>query len=402
LKIHQASLFEHPVFREAVADLAILGVEVKPYPCPGAKPYAVVGGRSNARWWLVPLDSGRITASGLALFQPLLTSARIMKSIAITLSRLGLSGLWVRQRVYLSGESALRCHFQSTEPLTFAYFTGTDSPHRKVAVQIMDDQGRLKGFAKLTRNPQVRTLLAHEAATLKHVRTLGLQTAYVPKVLFFCEQGERTLLVTDTLKTHRTPTTTKFTAAHGAFVLELVQKTTTTHPIYAGDIAKGFRARLDRIRPQLDKTWLRRLDTAIGSLEAQPALELNAGLCHGDFTPWNTYMANGRLYVFDWEYAEDACPVGQDIIHFILNQPQTRNLPARSKIEATSASLSLPWTGIKHGTITALLIIHLLNQSFRQIERLPGDKIKGQEWDGAKDSAGIFDELLTNHAATLA
>lgn len=29
----------------------------------------------------------------------------------------------------------------------------------------------------------------------------------------------------------------------------------------------------------------------------------NAGLCHGDFTPWNCAIVDGSLYVYDWESA---------------------------------------------------------------------------------------------------
>lgn len=387
------------MFKDAMADIAKLGVQVHQHPTAGAKPYAVVGGRSNARWWLIPLENSRVAASGLALFQPLLASARAMKTAASLLSAVGLSRLWARNTVYISGEPALPGVFPCSDGLSFAYFTGTDSPHRKVAVQIMDGRGKLKGFAKLTRNPPVRQLLMHEAATLEQVNELGLQTAHLPKVLFAGDRGDSSLLVTDTLKTPCTPATTQFTAAHRAFVLELMQKTATTHSISAGDIAQDFRVRFDRIRPHLNKDWIQRLDAAITALEAQPTLELNACLSHGDFTPWNTFMANGRLYVFDWEYSEQAYPVGHDIIHFVLNQPQNRRLPALGKIEAASASASLPWTGIKHGTVPALLIIYLLTQSLRQIERLPGDKIQGQQWDSAEDIAAIFDELLTDHTA---
>lgn len=397
-----ADLFAHPVFTEAIADLESVGVRVSAHPSPGAKAYAVVGGRSNARWWLIPLENGRVAASGLALFHPLLASARHMKTVASALSLLGLSRVWARKKVYLNGEPALAQHFPTGEALAFAYFTGTDTPHRKVAVQIMDGRGKLKGFAKLTRNRQVRELLMHEAAMLEYVSGLGLQTAYVPKVLFAGELGDSTLLVTDTLKTPRTPTTPQFTAAHRAFVQELAQKTAAAHPLHAGDIAKNFRARFDRIRSHLERTWRERLDAAIGALEAQPALKLDAGLSHGDFTPWNTFMANGRLYVFDWEYAEQARPAGNDIIHFVLNQPQTRSQPALAKIKAATASLLQPWTGVQSGAAPALSMIYLLTQSLRQIERLPDNMKHSETWDGAEESAVMFDDVLANRRAVQA
>lgn len=361
---------------------------------PGAKPYAVVGGRSNARWWLIPLENGRVAASGLALFQPLLVSARMLKAAASALSLLGLVRLWTRNMVYVVGEPNLARHFQSTEPLTYAYFTGTDSPHRKVAVQIMDDRGRLKGFAKLTRNPQVRTLLAHEAATLERVRTLELQTAYVPKVLFYGEQGDSTLLVTDTLKTSRTPSTTQFTPSHLAFVLELAQKTTDQHKDSASKQAAEFRARFNLIRSQVDRAWEKRLDDALKALEALTDLSVPTSLSHGDFTPWNTFLSNDRLYVFDWEYAENGRPLSNDIIHFILNETKIRSQPANEKLEVAMACLTRHWTDIQKETVPSLLLIYLLTQTLRQIERPPSTNQRSRTWDGAQETGALIDAVI--------
>lgn len=387
-----SDLFQHPVFKEAVADIESLGLRVSMHPSANAVPYTVIGGRSNARWWLLPLCNRHVTASGLALFQPILKSAQWMKQGAVGLTQMGLGRLWAKPKIYLTGEPSLAQHFGG-QKLGYAYFTGTDSPHRKVAIQIMDERGNIKGFAKLTRNPQVHKLLQHESKTLEFVNTLGLQTVHVPKVLFFGDLAGSTLLVTDTLKTPSTSTTTHFTAAHRAFVQELAQKTASPSPVPLGTIAKDFRSRFENVRAELDSSWLKRLETAIAALEAQSTFQLTVGLSHGDFTPWNTFMANGRLYVFDWEYAERAGPTSNDIIHFTLNQPQTRSLPAHGKIEAATKSLSLPWTGIQTKAIPILLNIYLLTQTLRQIERLPVGMKHTGTWDGAEDAADMFEAV---------
>lgn len=396
------NFFSHPVFQSALADIESLGIKIHQHPMPGAKPYAVVGGRSNARWWLIPMESGRVAASGLALFQPLLTSARIMKAAASTLSLLGLSNLWAQNKVYIAGDPDLARHFPCGEPLAFAYFTGTDSPHRKVAVQIMNRKGKLKGFAKLTRNPQVRKLLAHEAETLARVHTLGLQTVYVPKVLFHGEHGDRALLVTDTLKSSRTRSSTQLTQTHLAFVQELEQKTANSHQVSASELAANFRTRFSRIYSRLDQAWSQRLDDSIGSLEALNELHFSSGLSHGDFTPWNTFLSNERLYVFDWEYAEHARPPSNDIIHFILNQPRVRRQPTSEKIETITTCLLQRWSGIQKQDIPAFLMIYLLTQAFRQIERQPDTNQCCSTWDGAEDTSAMLWHLNATSAATLA
>ena len=394
-----SSFFEHPVFKDAIADIEALGVKVSEHPHPGAIAYAVIGGRSNARWWLLPLENRHVTCSGLALFQPILSSAQWMKRGVIVLSKMGLGRLWAKPKIYVSGRPAIAEYF-NCDSLSFAYFTGTDSPHRKVAVQVMDRRGKLKGFAKLTRNANVRQLLLHEANTLKYVSNLGLQTAYVPKVLFAGDIGNVHMIVTDTLKTPRTKTKTHFAVEHRAFLQELAEKTTPKDPVSVEVIAKDFRTRFNRISPHLENVWCGRLEKAISALEGQSTLKLGAGLSHGDFTPWNTFMANGRLYVFDWEYAEESRPISNDIIHFVLNQPQTRSLPARAKIEAVMAGLAEPWMGLQKEAVPSLLVIYLLTQTLRQLERLPKTIKPSSTWDGADDAAGMFDRLLAYEIPT--
>lgn len=392
-------LFEHPVFLEAIGDIESLGVKVTTQPIPGAAPYAVVGGRSNARWWLIPLETGRQAASGLAMFQPLLPSARAIKATTVFLCRIGLSRLWARNIVYITGEPALAKYFPGNQGLSFAYFTGTDSPHRKIAVQIMDQLGNLKGFAKFSRNPAVCRLIEHESAILNQLQHLNLQTAHIPNVLYSGRHGGGTLLITDTLKTSKTRSTTNFSATHQAFLEEIKQKTTTIQQPPIGQIAKDFRQRFNCISDSLNHVWRQRLDQAINTLEAQADLLLPTSLCHGDFTPWNTFVTNGRLYVFDWEYAEPALPASNDLIHFALNEPATRSQPACIKIEAVIACLSQHWTGFRKQTFPALLTIYLLTDNLRHIERLPKANKPIQTWDGSEDAAAIIDGFSVSIAS---
>ncbi len=37
---------------------------------------------------------------------------------------------------------------------------------------------------------------------------------------------------------------------------------------------------------------------------------------HADFTPWNMFVEQGQLFVFDFEYAQRTYPVGLDRYHY--------------------------------------------------------------------------------------
>ncbi|MBL3656784.1 nucleoside/nucleotide kinase family protein [Fulvivirga sediminis] len=38
--------------------------------------------------------------------------------------------------------------------------------------------------------------------------------------------------------------------------------------------------------------------------------------CHGDFTPWNSYIANEQFYLYDLEFSKTEAPLYYDLIHF--------------------------------------------------------------------------------------
>ncbi len=387
------NIFSHPVFIDAIKDIESLGVKITEHPTEDSVPYAVLGGRSNARWWLIPLTNKKVTIAGLALFQPLLTNAKLIKKLVTILSYLGLGWLWAKPRIYISNTTNVANYF-SSDVLSYAYFTGTDSPHRKVAVQVMDIDGNLKGFVKVTNNPRVGVLLKHEASILEHVNELDLTSAFVPNVLFFGEKNGVTVLITDTLKSAQTSSTTSFSDAHLAFVHELEEKTAVSPSMTTSSIASRFRERLNKIQPHLEKIWIKRLNKAINYLEERSTLNLPACLSHGDFTPWNTFMKNGQLYVFDWEYAEIACPPTNDIIHFVLNEPQTRNQAASDKIKIVTATLTKIRPDLQKHEARVLLIIYILTNSMRQIERMPVDSMNQENnWDGAKENAAILDSM---------
>jgi len=386
--------FSHPVFQAAIGDIESLGVRVTDYPVSGAIPYTIVGGRSNARWWLIPLQNRQVTVSGLALFQPILSSARLMKWVAALLTQCGLVGAWAKSGVYISGTPCIGKFF-GNGALSYAYFTGTDSPHRKVAIQVMDMEGRLAGFAKLTRNPLICPLLQHEAAMLSRVGTLGLDSAIVPNVLFCGEENGASLLVTDTLKTPGTKTTTTLCPIHTAFLSELADKTATSNQAPIVPYARLFNDRLVLLQERLLPEWLKRLQHAIAHISEIPECHLlPPTLSHGDFTPWNTFIVDKKLYVFDWEYADAQAPASNDLIHFLLAQPRVKKQSASARFAHINTTLKEAYGFAGDALATKHLLVYLISHTLHYVERCIAQPGMIETWDGAQESAKLIDTAL--------
>ncbi|MCH2223413.1 MAG: hypothetical protein MK066_01495 [Crocinitomicaceae bacterium] len=44
--------------------------------------------------------------------------------------------------------------------------------------------------------------------------------------------------------------------------------------------------------------------------------KFSTGLAHGDFTPWNMYLSEGKLFIYDWETSIKSAPLLFDLFHY--------------------------------------------------------------------------------------
>lgn len=384
----------HPTFAQAVTEIESLGFRVSENPGPDSIPYTVIGGRSNARWWLVPLSHRQVTVSGLALFQPVIPSARWLKGAAVVMSAVGLVGLWARKKLYISGQSGLADIFGGKN-LSYAFFTGTESPHRKVAVQIMDQAGNIKGFAKVTLNPVVKPLLRHEAKTLNDLHRLDLQTASIPRVLFCGDMGGAEVLVTDTLKTARTKTVTTLNEAHLAFLRELAEKTVVRSAESGAGFVEILRQQYAEVAEWLPSEWRMHLTQAMEVVAGFKGDWGPRSLSHGDFTPWNTFFVDGKLYVFDWEYASYDYPRAYDFFHFFLT---TKKLKKKNSFELIELIRENSYRIVNNMNDMHVLMLSYLVINFLFYAQREPSKINGYLDGNGKIVVGLIDNLTDqNH-----
>jgi hypothetical protein len=299
-------------FQDFLGDVCSLGI------VPGgdqATEYGVIFARSNQRYWLIPLHPKTAALAGFALFHPVTWRASVAKATAVLAVRVGLTPLWARTRICLDVSSMTKGYFDV--PVShLAFFTGTDGPHRKTAIEFIGLDGKILGYAKVTRQPHIAPYIQNESIILRRLETLCIESADVPKCLSFDDDGIRTLIVTDTLKSRLSVSPTTMTAAHFAFLHEIARKTRREADCVTRD---DLIAQLRNASTGSPAGWQTRFETGIRLLQ-RADIELSVALTHGDFTPWNCFMQAGRLYVFDWEYSEASLPLGYDVMKFLTCQ----------------------------------------------------------------------------------
>ena len=393
-KVKILSSLDNEIFKSSLAEIEALGFTISEHPTQGSSPYGVISGRSNQRWWLIPLTNHHVATTGMALFQPVLTSAKLLKSIYVMASSLGLSNILFREKIYISQKTMFEDVFE-IENLNYAFFTGTDSPHRKTAIQVMDQAGSIKGFAKVAQNSNVKPLLTHEAETLQYLKSLNLQSVKIPDVLYVGDTGNTRVIVTDTLKTAKSKTHTTFTDQHKTFLTELMEKTGNGITLAKSEFLQNLQKNIKGLSSSLPVAWGNRLAAAYQLISNHASSIISEmTLSHGDFTPWNTYMTGKKLYVFDWEYAQHGYPPGYDLIHFLLSLPTVKRQPIKKIIDKVRHLLKEMKIAGNDVDVDVLLLCYLcahgLQYSAREIE----ENNTVSTWDGEHEAAVYIDAII--------
>ncbi|WHZ20041.1 MAG: hypothetical protein OJF55_002190 [Rhodanobacteraceae bacterium] len=385
---------DDPGFRDALLEMQALGLRVTAAPHPGSVPHAVLRPRrSDPKRWLVPLHPHTVRVNSLALIQPVRFAARALKHVVVRTGGFGLRALGSSGRVHVSGmpRAAEAVGLRASHG---AFFTGTPGPHRKMVAQWMDGRGNILGYAKVSRSAAASALLWHEAFVIGQLQLLGIQSAWLPEVLFHGAVGDATVLVTSTVKTLHSPCPTRLRAMHVAFLSELTARTASTWAMPWEALRVEWNEQVHRLADALPSAWHKRFADAFALLAEAPVLVEPKGLAHGDFTPINTFQERGRLCVFDWEYAGGHYPADFDLVRFLGCLPALRKLRPARRGGAIARILvdefgRTPTEALRRAI--AFLCAYALRGAVRQ-PRVPGSEVR---WEDCDSQAQMLDALLT-------
>jgi thiamine kinase-like enzyme len=343
--------------------------------------FCLIPSASNPRW-LIPLKNHQLFIASLALYQPSLLRAKVIKRLTILFARLGIAGMLVKNRLYFERNDEFIRKIFNRNDLYYAVFTGTESSHRKVTVQVMDEKGRILGYIKVADSDKIDALLKNEAELLRDLSKLKVEKGLFPEVLYYGSAGDVNILVLDSVKSSKSTYSSRLSEKHIEFLAELFNKTSYKEMLFSE--SSFFNWLQDRVRRLEDEklrgsekgTYQRALD----SLERKLGIEkVPLGLCHRDFTPWNTFFHNRKLYVFDWEYSEREYPPLMDVFHFIVQDGiQVRHLKPEKLIKRVLGhgkwlSVYCGLVGVKESLIVPLFVCYLLDISLLYIERERGN-----------------------------
>lgn len=359
--------------------LKIIGNVVSESQRSGGESYGILPSKKTPRW-LVPLRKNNLVAS-FAIYQPSLMRAKLLKYLMIIAVKSGFSKLVIRDKIYIRKNDEKIKKMFNRDDLYYSIFTGTGGPHQKITIQVMDRKGAILGYIKASGNKKVDKLLQNEVEILRYLSRFKIKSGLFPKLIYHGELTGTNVLVLDTLKSVHSTFSSKLSNRHINFLSEIFLKTANVLKYTESDFFRNLRQRLRDLEAKrllidtLGNTYKRAADyieKEIGDMV------IPFGLCHRDFTPWNTFFHEGRLYAFDWEYARREYPPMLDMFHFIVQdgilvkhlKPEgllKRVLKHKELLRRYSGLI-----GIKESLIIPLLTCYLLDISLFYIEREKG------------------------------
>lgn len=198
-------------------------------------------------------------------------------------------------------------------------FLGTPSVHQKTTIQIFKGKNIL-GYAKISDKPEIVELFKKENDFLDSLADVGVEN--IPKPLYLGELNDGSFLfIQDTKKKPNSKSPVDWTIQHENLLKDLRDKSLHEIAFEQSSLYTSLsylNENLHRIPEVIPHSVIP--DSIEDILREFAGKKVTFSAYHADFTPWNMFLLNGELYVFDWEYSSKFYPADIDKYHFHMQQ----------------------------------------------------------------------------------
>jgi hypothetical protein len=332
-------------------------------PAGAVARYAVVPSVRRARF-LVPLGSRRVAAASVLAYNALRpVRVRVARAGIGALAGLGLDRparlpvLTVTAPSGVDRSGTLLVEYLAAalgyDRLHAAIGVRPPDPNAKPTLQLFDDHGRPRGYAKIGWNNATRALVRAEASALRGLPRGTPGHPQTPDLLLDAEWGDRAIAVVAPLPRRTTRVGDRLGPQLDAMLAVARRGGPATTPLPFAD--SPYLARLR----QRAATGGERIASSVEVLAATHATTaVEYGDWHGDWVPWNLGRHAGRLIAWDWEHHGSGVPVGFDLAHQAFQTALTlRDEPAAAAARAAGESLRRYGPGLGLGAAQARLVL---------------------------------------------
>lgn len=266
--------------------------------------------RNNSIRWVYP--KGNMN-SVFDFYHASTFKARLMRFGLKVLARLKLDTLVSRKlTIHSDSKEILQRSAQDVPFSDFSIFMGTPGTERTVLLSLLNN-GHSTAFMKLGGSSIAQSNVGSEGLTLFRLNRNDLKHTVVPTVKSTSGRGE---IIVSKLFEPQKQVVNSFQREHANTLVEMAELSRTSqrfdNSIFGEAIIDNC-AIISRTNES---------DSSLGKLLLESFegishdFQFSAGLAHGDFTPWNMFSANGKLYLYDWELSIRFAPSLFDLFHF--------------------------------------------------------------------------------------
>jgi hypothetical protein len=270
---------------------------------------------ADGKQWIMPQ---KYMPTAMSLYQPSSVKGKWMKKyfpylywIKFLQNQLRIT---IRQYELQSDLECLLSRIFYSNTIDFSVFCGTSSPHQKVTMQI-SNKNKILGYCKLSDKKDIKILFIHEQKILQTLKEKGI--SQIPECLY-CNilKDNIYLFIQSTNKTNYSKVLHKWNSLCWRFLSDLKKKTEQIIPFEQTDFFHNIKL-LQQGQSYLSDNDMFIVNSTIDEvLNYYKNSNVIFSVYHGDFTPWNMFVENNQLFVFDWEYAKLTYPPMMDFFHF--------------------------------------------------------------------------------------
>lgn len=282
----------------------------------------------DGRGYLIPLDFRQTGVNALGLYNAQNLKGRVARKLLTVGLRWGVARPLLRKVQVLIRQDVpekerrkilLLEHLKEVlecQDLTFAISLGTPGPYRKPVIQALTRGGRILGYVKVGWNESTNALVRNEAEVLRRLASISFDSFTVPSVLYAGWWRDDFLCIQSAPEGRTEPAPQGLTSQYLAVPKELAAFHTRWMLLKESAFWANLLQRIESVQNAYYRHILRQGARRVGEWLGEEPLPFH--LCHGDFAPWNAQLVNGRLFLFDWEYADLEAPPGWDLFHFVV------------------------------------------------------------------------------------
>lgn len=270
------------------------------------------------RWFFPSTDRA---AGHLSLYNADSVKARVYKWVSRVATQFGHARLLASGTILLQQNlfNQVKKDNDITPEEEMSFFTGTRGATRKVVVEIHNKQNTV-AFLKIPVSPISEELVNTENEMLKELNKYDFTTLSLPKISKKIHGHARL----SNIKPGITIPADKITTIHVRALAELYALSHERKAICDSTAWETISANMEWLKRDLLFTngldslatinLIKLLRKLYNSFSAGESVSLSVS--HGDFTPWNMYCDEQRLYVYDWEMSRNGIPMFFDLFHF--------------------------------------------------------------------------------------